>query len=166
MTVADPSCYGSFSGTPECRKCRYGRSCSYYTESCAGERRESGRKKHLSYDSICWSEDVADESALPGMDEPEDELTLILAPFLRYLLNLDRYTLELLKLIMAPAPGEAPARSIREIAELRQCSRQAVHRKILRVIFEHPELRQLFSLVLKRMPLRSRKRRKTQLAPA
>lgn len=167
MTVADPSCYGKYSGTPECRKCRYGRSCSYYTDSCAGERRESGRKKCLSYEKICWSEDVADETAVPGMpDETEDELTLLLGPFLRYLLNLDRYTLELLKLIMAPSPGEAPARSVREIAELRQCSRQAVHRKILKVILEHPELRQLFSLVLKKMPLRSRKRRKTQLCPA
>ena len=159
MTVADSSCYGKYSGTPECRKCRYGRSCSYYTDSCAGERRESGRKKCLSYEKICWSEDVADETAVPGMpDETEDELTLLLGPFLRYLLNLDRYTLALLKQLFSDKNDNGEIPSVTELAEKRGCSRQAVHRKILDIIRKNPELSGLFSLTLRRLPRESRKR--------
>ena len=154
MTKKGKSCYGTCGSRPACRLCRYRASCRYYTEHPLEDRLNSFES--VDYDSVAgWLEEAADFSDIPGCGE-EEEAEVIeidkLALFFRYLLNLDRYTLSLLKQLFSDSNcgGEIP--SVSELAANRGCSRQAVHRKILDIIRKHPELSGLFSLTLRHLP--------------
>ena len=98
------------------------------------------------------SEPVPGET-LDASEEKERILTLSeLAHFFRYLLELDSYTLEILREIIAPVSGKKC--NIADLCKLHNISRQSMHRKIFRVIFKRPELRQLLRSTLDRLPPR------------
>lgn len=151
-------CYGKFRQSAACRDCCFYESCRYYTASAPG----IDRGLHFaSLDSVSDSCSIWRSSApIPGenLDEPEGKervLTLSeLAGFFRYLLELDTYTLEILREIIAPVSGEKC--NIADLCRLHNISRQSMHRKIFRVIFKRPELRQLLRTTLDRLPPRQR----------
>ena len=157
MTTKNSCCFGKFDTRPQCRNCRYRASCRYYTANPVSDSPGGGC---VSYESIAdWCREAADPSPAPGEGEPEAcELIGIdkLAEFFRYLLNLDKYTLEVLRMIF-PADGSSGVCSVSDIARQRGCTRQAAHHKILNIIKEHPELTRLFSLTLRHLP-RDRRR--------
>lgn len=78
-----------------------------------------------------------------------EKLIPMLGEFFRYLLSLDEYTLGLICQVVAPT-GSEPV-SVKTLSMLRGTSRQAVHRKILTVIGEHPELSQFFSPLIRKI---------------
>ena len=152
-------CFGEYAGALRCRRCEYRKSCEYYTNT-----RSSAGRPHcesVSYEAIAdWHSEVADNSSIPGESEENEQQYLTidkLAEFFKYLLNLDKCTLELLKLLFDDNCERSEMPSIAELAAKRGCSRQAVHRKILNIIGEHPELSRLFSLTLRHLP-RDRRR--------
>ena len=154
MTNKDNSCYGSCGSRPACRLCKYLASCRYYTTHPLHDRRASCETINL--DRVAgWLEEAADYSDIPGCAE-NDTAELIgidkLASFFRYLLNLDKYTLTLLKQIFDDGNPAGNIPSVSEIAASRGCSRQAVHRNILDIIRKNPELSGLFSLTLRHLP--------------
>lgn len=154
MTTSDNNCYGKYNSYSACRSCRYRASCQYYTAHPLDDRRK--REECVNYDAIAsWAESAADTENIPGNDlyEQNDVVTIDkLADFLRYLLNLDKYTLDILKVIFNECNPIKEVPSISEIANVRGCSRQAVHRKILDIIKNNPELSGLFSLTLRHLP--------------
>lgn len=158
MTTKNNCCFGKFNTRPVCRNCRYLASCKYYSEnkitSCSDN-------NCVSYELISdWCSEAADPSPCPG-EEYDGGNDLIgidkLAEFFRYLLNLDKYTLEILKMFFSENNSSGEVCSIAEIARQRGCTRQAAHHKILDIIKRHPELSRLFSLTLRRLP-RNRRR--------
>lgn len=159
MTTSNCNCYGKYNARPKCRVCCYRASCRYYTDNPINDRRH--RCECIDYDSIAnWAESAADDSNIPGEDSEavSDVVTIDkLADFLRYLLNLDKYTLDILKMIFDECNPIREIPSVSEIAAERGCSRQAVHRKILDIIKRNPELSGLFSLTLRHLP-RNRRR--------
>ena len=159
MTDNKIKCYGQYASRPLCKRCDYRKSCEYYTKSSVPSPRP--RQEKVSYESIAdWHMETADTSSIPGCggeDGNEAVPLSMLGDFFRYLLNLDKYTLELLKAIFDDQRDEDDVPSVAELASRRGCSRQAVHRKILDIIHEHPELSRLFSLTLRHLP-RDRRR--------
>ena len=158
MTTKNDCCYGKFNSRPSCRNCHYRASCKYYSANMISDQPDGNC---VSYELVSeWYQETADPSPSPG-DEPDDGTDLIgidkLAEFFRYLLNLDKYTLEILKLFISNDSTSGSVCSISEIARKRGCSRQAVHHKVLDIIRRHPELSQLFSLTLRHLP-RDRRR--------
>jgi hypothetical protein len=89
----------------------------------------------------------------PAVKEPE--IIDALAYFFRYLLDLDDYTLGIIGRMITRWHREE-ALTIGELSDEHGCSRQAMHRKILSIIGEHPELSALLSTLL---PKLSRSRR-------
>ena len=79
----------------------------------------------------------------------KEKLIPMLGEFFRYLLSLDEYTLGLICQVVSPA-GSEPV-SVKSLSMLRGTSRQAVHRKILTVIGEPPELSQFFMPLIRRI---------------
>lgn len=154
MTTKGNNCYGSCGSRPACRLCHYRASCKYYTTHPLNDRRASCES--VNFDSVAgWLEETADYSDIPGCAEAENHDIIgidKLASFFRYLLNLDKYTLTLLKQIFDDGNPEGNIPSVAEIAASRGCSRQAVHRKILDIIRKNPELSGLFSLTLRHLP--------------
>lgn len=161
MTVKGYECYGAWGSRESCRLCRYRASCRYYTNNPLNDRRKGCES--VDFEEVSgWLEETADYSDIPGEHESDGKEELIgvekLAIFFRYLLNLDRYTLALLKQLFSDKNDNGEIPSVTELAEKRGCSRQAVHRKILDIIRKNPELSGLFSLTLRRLPRESRKR--------
>ena len=154
------NCYGKYRSLPGCRNCRYRASCEYYTFS-AKLRRSRVECRSVNFDVL--SErciETADFSDIPGCceEEREENITIEkLAQFFKYLLNLDTYTLSMLKMFFDDNSENGEIPSISEIACKRGCSRQAVHCKILDVIKLHPELSKLFLATLRHLP-RDRRR--------
>ena len=158
MTTKNNCCFGKYNTRPACRNCRYRISCKYYTENPVPG---CPKDNCVSYEMISdWCPEVADPSPYPGEENPAaSDLVGIdkLAEFFRYLLNLDKYTLEILRMIFPADGSDANVCSISDIARQRGCTRQAAHHKILNIIRQHPELTRLFSLTLRHLP-RDRRR--------
>ena len=89
----------------------------------------------------------------PAVKDPE--IIAALAHFFRYLLELDDYTLGIIGR-MITLWHDKKVVNVGTLSEEHGCSRQAMHRKILNIIGQHPELSALFSMVL---PKLSRSRR-------
>ncbi len=158
MTTANNCCFGNYGAEKACANCRYRASCKYYTTHPIDNRRP--RQECIDYDAVsAWALQTADFSDIPGCESEDTDLIGVdkLAAFFRYLLNLDKYTLEILKMFFDDRPGKENIPSVSEIAAVRGCSRQAVHRKILDIIKRNPELSRLFSLTLRHLP-RDRRR--------
>ena len=158
MTTKNDCCFGKFNSRPACRNCRYRASCKYYSENAVPD---SPQSNCVSYELISeWCSEAADPAPYPGEElYGTDDLIGIdkLAEFFRYLLNLDKYTLEILKLFFSDANTSGNICSISDIARSRGCTRQAAHHKVLDIIKRHPELSRLFSLTLRHLP-RDRRR--------
>ena len=151
-----PHCYGKFQASDRCRDCLYCGSCKYYTESARGLNRGF---KIVSVERLGdWSGSLTDPAPGPDrFDEEDDEPKFgfsELAAFLRYLMELDTYTLEILREIISPASGR-PC-TVADLGRLHGISRQSMHRKIFRTIRRHPELAKLLRSTLSRMPPRRR----------
>ena len=159
MTTAKDNCYGNYNTLPQCRSCCYRASCQYYTANPIKNSRS--KCESVNYDAISgWAETAADVSDIPGCETggSNDFIGIDkLADFFRYLLNLDKYTLDILKMIFDECNPVREVPSIAQIAKERGCSRQAVHRKILDIIKNNPELSGLFALTLRHLP-RNRRR--------
>ena len=149
-------CFGKFQDVAEkCKKCNFASGCSCYTSTAPGIDRGFN---FSSLDCLSDSCEVLIDPA-PSPDEnmdalPEERMFSSgeLASFLRYLMELDNYTLEILREIIAPQSGKKC--SIKDLCQLHNISRQSMHRKIFRVISKHPELRTLLRSTLDRLPPR------------
>ncbi len=155
MTQNTKRCYGKFSTeTSRCRNCVYHESCRFYTATGKSVDSLSGL---VSFDNTV-SEWLADEEHVPGCEEPENaapqhHVLEELATLLRYLLSMDAYTLGIVADIIAPedAPERTGSVSVGELARHRNCSRQAMHRKLLASVRRYPELASLFQTTLRKL---------------
>lgn len=84
-----------------------------------------------------------------------------LAELLRYLLHLDDYTLGVLAELIAPSATTARAATVAELARIHGISRQGMHRKMLAIAKESPELAGLLQLTV----LKLRKSRREFTTP-
>ena len=149
-------CYGKFTQSSACNDCCYYDSCRYYKASAPGVNRGLNLPSLDCISDYCSTRRSSEP--VPGEDDSESKaqervLTLSeLAHFFRYLLELDSYTLEILREIIAPVSGKKC--NIADLCKLHNVSRQSMHRKIFRVIFKRPELWQLLRSTLDRLPPR------------
>lgn len=152
MKKSCPECYGHYRrGGKYCGKCRYKESCNYYTVSESSMKR---RSHWVSYEAA--EEIIANGGAVePQIFSPVRKtggLIPALGDFFRYLLELDDYTIGLIREIIVPSVNDGKPLNIRKLSRLRGCSRQALHYKILRTIALHPELAALFQGVMEKLP--------------
>ncbi|MBO5667975.1 MAG: hypothetical protein J6S43_02505 [Lentisphaeria bacterium] len=146
-----PECYGKFpNGTVPCAKCEFFDSCRYWQATAGSVNSRTHVVSFEAAESII--PDTPDFDHIPGMEEENIQDIIIdrLGKFFRYLLELDEYTLGIVTQIVAPAGSKAPA-TVRELGALHDCSRQAMHRKMLRIISRHPELSALFQLLMPKL---------------
>lgn len=147
----NPICFGRFpKGDNPCAKCEFFDSCRYYA---ATAREVVSRSKLCSFEKNSFRiSDVADYEHIPGecRKKSKDIFISMLARFFRYLLELDDYTAGLISRIITDSTGDGRC-DIKKLSELRNCSRQAMHRKILSVIALHPELSSLFQGVMSKL---------------
>ncbi|MCQ2377599.1 MAG: hypothetical protein MJ016_00100 [Victivallaceae bacterium] len=154
-----PACYGKY---PEdraaCAQCEFGRSCRYYTESAP---KMESRLNMVSFEFVQnWSDLIADTVHVPGA-EPVPENPAQdgkaapeipgMARFLRFMLELDDYTLGILSEIIVPRPDTAERCSVAELARVHRCTRQAIHRKMLRSARKNPEIAHLLELTFRKV---------------
>ncbi len=138
-----------------CDACVYAASCSYYTATAPKMEERLGM---ISFEFVeNWSELLADTTHVPGAEEPEkshlrqrrfDPEPEIpgMAQFLRFILELDDYTLAILSQIIVPRSDASAPCSMAELARAHHCTRQAIHRKFLRTAHRNPELARLLQL--------------------
>ena len=145
MANVDPECYGKFFDNENCRGCAFRKSCKFYknTENID----DRSRLRMVSFDAIQGLREVAvcDDTA----DDTITEVIEILTMFFSYLLDLDDYSLGILLQVMRPDANE---QTVSSLAAKHHCSRQAMHRKILDIIADHPELSILFRNILYKLP--------------
>ncbi|MBR7130710.1 MAG: hypothetical protein IKC82_01805 [Lentisphaeria bacterium] len=146
-----PECYGKYRQSEKiCRQCEYTESCNYYT---ASENSMKKRKHWVSFEAakgIIAGGNGYEEIIRNEEGEKDAEIIPALAAFFRYLLELDDYTLSLIREIIAPSVRDKVP-NIRQLGKIHGCSRQAIHRKILRSIAIHPELAALFQGVMEKI---------------
>ena len=153
-------CFGSYEPSDSrCQNCVYGVSCSYYRSTASSV---ESRLRLTSLDNLApWSKALIDPNAdIPGENMPEDlacepdpaeELVSIreLTRFFRYLMQLDRYTIAVLRELL-DSPSDDPC-TISKLSRRFGVTRQAVYRKILRIARKHPELRYVLRGTFTRM---------------
>ena len=142
-------CYGRYQAKKtECADCEYLLSCRYYTGTV---RQMARRRRDVSFEQI--SEFFPDTSAeLPPAEMRSSRRRNIreLAAFFRYLLGLDDHTIGMIReVVLASAAGETM--TVAKLSKLRSCSRQALHRKLLRTVSVHRELAALFLGILPKL---------------
>lgn len=141
---ACPACYGTTpADAAKCRTCEYRLSCRYYRLS---DRKMDQREHVVSFDAAHEVLECADCEHIPGC-EPEidarQERIGELSRFFRYLLDLDGYSLGIIAEVVAPSePGRHC--TVHRLGELHGCSRQAMHKKLIKLIGSRPELAGLF----------------------
>ena len=151
--------YREISG--ECRSCTYAEAYRLCAATEARMRRPLGGQE---FDSVAnWAEELADCDHIPGVEPvPAREPVLPeLAELLRYLLHLDDYTLGVLAELIAPSATTARAATVAELARIHGISRQGMHRKMLAIAKESPELAGLLQLTV----LKLRKSRREFTTP-
>ena len=95
----------------------------------------------------------------PEKTVSDPDMVNALARFFRYLLELDDYTLGIISRMVTRWHNEEPL-GINELSQEHGCSRQAMHRKIMSIIGQHPELSSMLTMLL---PKLSRSRRNFML---
>ena len=148
------ACYGQFKNNAVCRECVYARSCEVYTKTIPGL---SGRSGMISFDhSVCeWM--AAPPQYTPGYEGEDeersrrDETIAMMAQMLKWIMSLDGYTLELVSEMIAPSKVSSGGVSVAYLAELRGCTRQSIHEKMLCSVMRFPELASLFQTALRRV---------------
>lgn len=144
-------CYGHYAGGRSCARCVYQESCSLYTRTGKSMERNSGL---VSFDNTvdCWY--PAPEEYIPGFEEQSDqraEMVRAVARMLKWIMELDSYTLGIVAEIIAPADPGSKGVTVAHLAKQRNCSRQAMHDKMLYAVASFPELSSLFQTVLRRV---------------
>lgn len=156
MSADKTNCFGKSLNSPSCPDCRYRESCSYYAATAPGLERGLNLTSLNCISDCCGS--LLDPAPAPDevMEDIKNDERLFslseLADFLRYLMELDNYTLEILREIIAPVSGKKC--TVADLCKLHHVSRQSMHRKLFRVIFKRPELRQMLRTTLDRLPPR------------
>lgn len=151
MKENSPDCYGKFeAGKKACVKCVYNKSCAYCK---ATENMVESRSRLASFEQIeNWKRDVADYDHIPGTSRPEsNDILTVLSRFFRYILDLDDYSLGIIREVIAPTENGTPC-TVSQLGRLHGCSRQAMHRKLLDMIAKHPELALLFREIMFKLP--------------
>lgn len=137
-------CFGKFvSGNADCRKCEYMLSCRYY--KVTGRKMES-REHIVSFDAAQELFECADFDHIPGEQEPSDdsgEMIDALSSFFRYMLELDEYSIGIIAEVVSPGKKGVHC-TVPYLSRVHGCSRQAMHRKLMKIIGAHPELSGLF----------------------
>ena len=150
-------CYGKFLQSSACNDCCYYDSCRYYKASAPGIDRGLNLPSLDCVSDSC--ESLIDPAPGPGREgeysEKRETLFTLsdVAGVFRYLMELDDYTLKILREIIAPVSGRRC--TISDLCRLHEVSKQSMHRKLFRVILRHPELRRLLRSTLERLPPRS-----------
>ena len=154
----DPTdCYGNYNYAPACHTCPYESSCRYYAATAPGIDRGLNLPSLDCVSDSC--ESLIDPAPGPGSEgeysEKRETLFTLsdVAGVFRYLMELDDYTLKILREIIAPVSGRRC--TISDLCRLHEVSKQSMHRKLFRVILRHPELRRLLRSTLERLPPRS-----------
>lgn len=144
-----PECYGNWATEKtSCRQCEFHISCRYYTKSEKQINSRSERNRAVNLDKI--NHIAARKQHTTENTSGNDPIVFALSRFFRYLLALDSYTLGIISQVMeSSARGENC--SVKHLSELRGCSRQAIHRKLLNIIARNPELAGVFSSVMNRV---------------
>lgn len=151
--------YREISG--ECLNCTYAEACRLCAATEARMRQPLGGQE---FDSAAgWVEELADCDHIPGMETTSGRETVLpeLAELLRYLLHLDDYTLGVLAELIAPSATGSRAATVAELARIHGISRQGMHRKMLAIAEESPELAGLLRLTV----LKLRKSRREFTTP-
>ena len=154
-----PECYGKFSGgCTDCAACEFSRSCRYYADTAP---QMDSRLNMISFEHVQnWSDLVADTVHVPGAESPPEDAGFSgkiapeipgMAQFLRFMLELDDYTLGILSEIIVPRPDAAEYCSMADLAHVHRCTRQAIHRKILRSARHNPEIARLLQLTFRKV---------------
>lgn len=144
-------CYGTYTRRRSCVNCIYKSSCMLYSRTLNKVDRGSGL---VSFDNTVDQWYPAPESTIPGYEEPEDkhsETVRAVAQMLKWIMSLDSYTLGIVAEIIAPTRPAPGGVSIAHLAKLRNCSRQAMHEKMLYAVARFPELGALFQTALRRV---------------
>jgi len=148
------NCFGRNRQTRRCKCCEYQESCRYYAASAKSLKGHSG---FVSFEELeDWDSLAADTDHIPGVEPPrapEERFLTVggLAEFFRYLLSLDDYTLGLVATVVGHAAENGKVCSVRELADLHDCSRQAMTRKIQFVVRRYPALKGLLKLTLRKL---------------
>lgn len=149
-------CYGHYKSEKNCKECEFLQSCQLFS---ATEGRMEQISFHQSYDAVeHFALDMADYSTIPQIDESDGEeaqfapsnidtlFSQKLSEFFAFILNLNDYDLGIIREVIAPSSGSKL--NIADIARIRNISRQALHRKVLDLARQKPELRELLKCVL------------------
>lgn len=157
-----PRCWKNYrEASGECRNCTYSEACRLCSATEARMQRPLGGQE---FDSAAgWVEELADCDHIPGMEAASGREPILpeLAELLRYLLHLDDYTLGVLAELIAPSATTARAATVAELARIHGISRQGMHRKMLAIAEESPELAGLLQLTV----LKLRKSRREFTTP-
>ncbi len=137
-------CFGKFvSGDKNCRKCEFLLSCRYY--KMTGKKMEN-REHIVSFDAAQELYECADFDHIPGEQEHFDfnkEIISALSRFFRYMLDLDEYSIGIITEVVSPEKAGTHC-TVPYLSKVHGCSRQAMHRKLMKIIGAHPELAGLF----------------------
>ena len=144
-------CFGHCRNDADCRECDYLDSCRCIADTEPGIEPHSGM---LSVEESDWSTQLSIPAELPESDaepEPDEHDLTRLSEFCRFIFSLDEYTLGILAAVIVPGDAAAGSCSVSDLARLHDCSRQAMHRKMLAAVRHHPELARLFRVALRKI---------------
>jgi hypothetical protein len=144
-------CFGTFTLSRTCVRCLYRDSCSLYTRTGKSVDRTSGL---VSFDNTVDLWYPAPDSCIPGNGEEIDfhgEMVRRLSQMLKWIMKLDSYTLGIVAELIAPAAPVPGGVTVAHLAKIRNCSRQAMHEKMLYAVAQFPELGPLFQTALRRV---------------
>lgn len=138
-------CYGNYSyARKDCRVCDCRVSCRYYR--CSGKKVDA-REHIVSFDHADYLDECMDFINIPGLEPAEpnhrSEMISALSRFFRYLLELDEYTIGIISEVVK-ASRRGVHCTVPYLSRVHGCSRQAMHRKLMKIIGAHPELAGLF----------------------
>ena len=148
-------CFGHCRRDADCRDCDLLASCACISDTEPGIEQHSGMTSVEEIDG--WALQLSTPAVLPDADdgdaasEPQPGDLTRLSEFCRFIFSLDDYTLGILAAIIVPGDAGARSCTVSDLARLHGCTRQAMHRKMLASVRRHPQLAQLFRVVLRKI---------------
>jgi len=157
-TLPVEECFGHCRNDSDCGECDFLDSCRCIGDTEPYIEPHSGM---VSAEEIDWSTQLSVAPVeFPDGDaeaEPDERDLMRLLEFCRFIFSLDDYTLGILAAVIVPGNAAAGSCTVSDLARLHDCSRQAMHRKMLAAVRRHPELARIFSTVLRKIA-RARKK--------
>ena len=141
-TAMTTDCYGHYRDNCAGR-CEYAESCAYISRAQDPETAGAIRGR-VEYDRNAWRVPAPDPIETDDDDDALDRLEDVL----RYILGLDVMTLAIIGCIV-----DNPNATQTDIARAMGVSRQNVHTAVIRACHKHPELRQVFALLARKLTL-------------